>query len=120
MEPEQVFFNVPLSKLEPVFKRWIKEVNSELRLQTVDHSTLPDRWLDLTELCEYLPDKPTKPTVYGWVHEGRIPVYKGAKKLRFLKDEIDNWMKQGRKKTVQEAAAEADQYLVKKKGGNRV
>jgi hypothetical protein len=27
-----------------------------------------DQWFDLTELCEYLPDKPVKATVYGWVH----------------------------------------------------
>lgn len=54
-----------------------------------------DRWFDLKELCKYHPDKPTKPTVYGWVSAGTIPVHKGGKKLRFLKSEIDNWLKQG-------------------------
>jgi len=78
----------------------------------------PDRWFDLNELCQYHPDKPTKPTVYGWVNAGTIPVHKGGKKLRFLKSEIDNWLKQGRKKTLAETASEADAY-VKKKGGNR-
>lgn len=75
-----------------------------------------DRWFDLNELCNYLPDKPAKPTVYGWVHTGLIPCHKGQKKLRFLKSEIDHWLKQGRKKTLAEAAAEADAYL-KRKGG---
>lgn len=28
---EQVFFNVPLSKLEPIFKKWIKDVHTELQ-----------------------------------------------------------------------------------------
>jgi hypothetical protein len=51
------------------------------------------------------------------VHSGLIPVHKGGKKLRFLKSEIDNWIKQGRKKTLAETASEAESYL-KKKGGN--
>jgi excisionase family DNA binding protein len=76
----------------------------------------PDRWFDLSELCNYHPDKPSKATVYGWVSMGLIPCHKGGKKLRFLKSEIDNWLKQGRKKTLNEAAAEAEAYL-KKKGG---
>jgi len=52
----------------------------------------PDRWMDLIEVCNYIPDKPTKPTVYGWVHSNNIPFHKGGKKLRFLKSEIDNWL----------------------------
>lgn len=76
-----------------------------------------DIWLTLNELCNYHPDKPSKPTVYGWVHAGTIPVHKNGKKLRFLKSEIDAWLKQGRKKTMAEIAAEADQYLIKKKRG---
>jgi excisionase family DNA binding protein len=75
-----------------------------------------DRWFDLKELCEYLPDKPVKATVYGWVHSGSIPCHKGRKKLRFLKSEIDNWLKLGKKKTTGETSCEADNYL-KRKGG---
>ena len=81
------------------------------------HSAPPaetNRWFDLNELCIYLPDKPTKPTVYGWVNSGTIPVHKGGKKLRFLKSEIDNWLRQGRKKTLAEIAEEANTYLLKK------
>lgn len=73
-----------------------------------------ERWFDISELCEYLPDKPAKPTVYGWVHFGLIPCHKGQKKLRFLKSEIDTWLKNGQKKTIAEAAAEADTYINKK------
>ncbi|HMG67777.1 MAG TPA: helix-turn-helix domain-containing protein, partial [Chitinophagaceae bacterium] len=59
-----------------------------------------DHWLNLTELCEYLPDKPVKPTVYGWVHHRVIPCHRRGKKLYFLKSEIDTWLKAGRKKTI--------------------
>ncbi len=77
--------------------------------------TEKDRWFDLTDLCNYLPDKPAKATVYGWVHTGLIPCHKGQKKLRFLKSEIDAWLKESRKKTLAEAASEAEKYLQAKK-----
>lgn len=74
-----------------------------------------DRWFDLEEACIYIPDKPSKLTVYGWVHTGTIPVHKRGKKLYFLKSEIDLWLKQGRKKTLAETEAEADKYVGKRK-----
>jgi predicted DNA-binding transcriptional regulator AlpA len=55
--------------------------------------------VDLNELCNYLPDKPAKATVYGWIHASLIPCHKGQKKLRFRKSEIDTWLLEGRKKT---------------------
>jgi excisionase family DNA binding protein len=81
-------------------------------------TTEPDRWFDLNELCNYHPDKPSKATVYGWVNAGLIPVHKSGRKLRFLKTEIDSYLKQGRKKTLEETAKEAVQYLLTKKGLN--
>ena len=71
----------------------------------------PDRWFDLNELIEYDPEKRTKPTFYGYVHRNEIPYHKRGKKLLFLKSEIDEWLKSGRKKTFQEISKEADNYL---------
>lgn len=102
-------------ELETLIENSIKKV---LSTQQAEQPTETDRWFDLNELCIYHPDKPSKPTVYGWVNAGTIPVHKGGKKLRFLKSEIDSWLKQGRKKTLIELTSEADQYLSsKKKGG---
>jgi len=101
-------------ELETLIENSIKKV---LNNQQVEQPTEIDRWFDLNELCIYHPDKPSKPTVYGWVNAGTIPVHKGGKKLRFLKSEIDSWLKQGKKKTLAETASEAETYL-KSKGGN--
>lgn len=101
-------------ELETLIENSIKKVLSN---QQTEKRTELDQWFDLTELCQYIPDKPSKATVYGWVNAGVIPVHKGGKKLRFLKSEIDNWMKQGRRKTLSEIAGEAEQYLSKKKRG---
>jgi hypothetical protein len=73
-----------------------------------------DQWFDLTELCNYLPDRPAKATVYGWIHSSLIPCHKGQKRLRFLKSEIDTWLMEGRKKTLLQIAGETDQYLTRK------
>lgn len=112
--------HLTLETLPKAFIEFTNEVNEKFRLLLEKRNEQPtetDRWFDLNELCIYHPDKPSKPTVYGWVHSGLIPVNKGGKKLRFLKSEIDNWIKQGRKKTLAETASEAESYL-KKKGGN--
>lgn len=78
-----------------------------------DQSSEIDRWFDLNELCNYLPDRPAKATVYGWVHTLNIPHHKGQKKLRFLKSEIDQWLMKGKRKTNSEIAIEAEQNLIK-------
>ena len=99
----------------------VSEIKRLLLEQSNKQQTEPDRWFDLSELCHYHPDKPSKPTVYGWVSAGAIPVHKGGKKLRFLKSEIDEWLKQGRKQTYADLSREADNYLSsKKKGGSHV
>jgi len=110
-----ILISLPIEDLQTVI---IDCVNSCLRnnKQASTEPTETDRWFDLNELCQYHPDKPSKPTVYGWVHSGLIPVHKGGKKLRFLKSEIDNWLKQGRRKTLAETASEADQYVQSKMG----
>lgn len=109
-----------LETLPKAFTHLTNEVSEIKRLlfeKSKESLTETDRWFNLNELCIYHPDKPTKPTVYGWVNAGNIPVHKGGKKLRFLKSEIDNWLKQGRKKTLAELSSEAENYI-KKKGGN--
>lgn len=95
-------------ELETLIENSIKKV---LSTQQTEQPTETDSWFDLNELCIYHPDKPSKPTVYGWVNAGTIPVHKGGKKLRFLKSEIDNFLREGRKKNLHEIAAEADKHL---------
>jgi excisionase family DNA binding protein len=111
--------NLTLETLPKAFTHLSNEV-SEIKRMLIekgkDNQTDTDSWFDINDLCKYHPDKPSKATVYSWVNAGIIPVHKGGKKLRFLKSEIDNWLKQGRKKTLIEISGEVDQYLKTKKG----
>lgn len=92
----------------------VSEIKQLLLEKETEPSTEVDSWFNIEELCLYHPDRPSKSTVYGWVHQNVIPYHKGKKKLRFLKSDIDAWIKEGRKKTAQELANEAEKYLKRK------
>ena len=104
---------ITLETLPKAFMYLIDEVR-ELKTLLIQNNKEPqqytEQWFDLVELCNYHPDKPKPATVYGWVFAGKIPVNKGGKKLRFLKSEIDEWLKQGRKMTVVESSLKAEHY----------
>ncbi len=94
----------------------VSEIKRMLLEKSNEQPADPDRWFDLNELCNYLPDKPAKATVYRWVRQSAIPHYKGARKLRFLKSEIDIWLKTGKRKTVFELSRESAACLKKRDG----
>ena len=73
----------------------------------------PDQWLDLNGLIEYLPSHPKVQTVYDWVGKKIIPFHKApdTKMLIFLKTEIDQWLKTGRRKTQHEKATLVNNYF---------
>lgn len=102
-------------ELETLIVNSIKKV---LSTQQAEQQTDPDRWLDLNEFCNYHPDKPSKATAYSWVSAGIAPVHKSGKKLRFLKSEIDLWLKEGRKKTSKEIEQEAEIFIKKRRVNN--
>ncbi|WP_247236426.1 helix-turn-helix domain-containing protein [Telluribacter sp. SYSU D00476] len=52
----------------------------------------------------------TVPTVYGHVHKANIPVCKRGNRLYFSKHELTEWLKAGRRKTVDEIRDEASHY----------
>ena len=56
-----------------------------------------DRLMTLEELQKFLPEKPARQTVYGWVNNRIIPFEKHGKRLFFRKSRIDFWLSNGRK-----------------------
>ena len=58
-------------------------------------------WMDVNELCNYIPSHPVKQTVYGWVSDRQIPHHKINKALVFLQSEIDDWMKHCGNKSIE-------------------
>ena len=92
------------------------------RLEALLGATKPeqpesDKWFNLQELCDYLPDKPARQTVYGWIGQKFIPYHKKGKKLQFLKSEIDAWLIRDKYKSVAELQADATAFIARKRGG---
>lgn len=71
-----------------------------------------DQLLTIQQAGELI--KLTVPTLYGYVRRNEIPFSKKGKRLYFSKQELTDWIKQGRKKTITEINAEAHTYLKKK------
>jgi hypothetical protein len=109
--------NITFDRLPEAMGYLIGKVESleQVLLQMKHEPELPaDRWLNLDELIDYLPDHPAKATACGWVSNRQIPYHKGGRKLRFLKSEIDSWLSEGKRKSESEMEAEAQKYLTKR------
>ena len=56
-----------------------------------------------------------KPTIYSLCSERKIPHSKKGKRLYFSRQELVEWLKQGKRKTQAEIAIEAENYGQKEK-----
>ncbi|WP_051286339.1 helix-turn-helix transcriptional regulator [Salinimicrobium terrae] len=69
-----------------------------------------EQYLTIDELCELIGYKKT--SIYGLVQKNKIPYHKKGK-LFFLKSEIMEWLKSGKKATGEDIKRKADEYLLK-------
>src|SRR5262249_8323386 len=56
-------------------------------------SLLPERWLSVDELAEYLGIK--RDTVYKWINRRSVPGHKAGRLWKLRRDEVDAWVKSG-------------------------
>jgi predicted DNA-binding transcriptional regulator AlpA len=108
MQTDILFTPLRIIELETLILNQVRIALSEINTPTPAADS--ERWMNLQELCDYLPDHPKPQTVYSWVSNKVIPVNKGSKHLRFLKSEIDQWLKSGRRKTYAEMQAETSKH----------
>jgi hypothetical protein len=111
-----IFTSLQIEDLQKIIAECLQGCLKEINLNKANQA-LPDRWLNVDELCEYLPNKPKRQTIYIWVHNSIIPYHKRSLGLYFLRSEVDKWLKEGRRKTVNEISVEAEKILANKKGG---
>ena len=95
----------------------LNELDSKIDGLNNPSSNVPtEQWMNLKELCEYIPSHPAEQTVYGWTSCHQIPFHKRGKRIMFLKSEIDEWLHAGKIKSEKDLENEASQfYKVKKK-----
>lgn len=76
----------------------------------------PDELLTVEQCAEFL--SISVQTVYGLMSRNELPVMKRSKRCYFLKSELLNYLKQGKKKSAAEIATSIEVYLQgKRKGG---
>jgi excisionase family DNA binding protein len=80
---EQVFFNVPLIKLEPIFKRWMREALPELQPHSEPH---PTGYITRAQVCDRL--HITLPTVHSWMKQGKLRAYHIGGRTLFKESEV--------------------------------
>lgn len=79
--------------------------------------TVEDSFLNIDETAKLI--NLAKPSIYGLVHQNRIPYHKKGKRLYFLKSQIIDWLKSGKKESKNGAEAKANEYLMKNQLFNR-
>ena len=89
----------------------IDELSTTVKTLKMSQTANTPKWMDMDELCAYLPSHPAKQTVYGWVSAKQIPVHKINKALAFLQSEIDEWLKNKVHKTQADLMREAQEYV---------
>ena len=96
--------------------------NIEIALQAIskqeDHyHGAGEDLLTVEEAADFLPL--SKPTIYCKCSRNELPYMKRGKRVYFSKEELLLYLKQGRRKTIEELQNEASENIVNKKGGHR-
>jgi len=96
----------------------LDEVNTIKSMVQIGPQEQKDTWFSLEQLVEYDPVNRSKATYYRYVRERLIPFHKKGKNLFFLKSEIDEWLRSGRFRTIEEIQRESEEEFVKSKRSN--
>lgn len=102
-------------KLPEVVRQLFEKVERiETMLQNLQFEEKGDsQLLNVTEAADYL--KISTGALYTKVSRKEIPVSKPGKRLYFNKNELKEWIQQGRKKTLEEISRENKQRYFKVK-----
>lgn len=77
-------------------------------------------WLNVSELCDYLPSHPREQTVYSWTSSRKIPFHKKGRSIMFDKKEIDAWLEDSDHiKSTEDLDREAYEFVNNKKNINK-
>lgn len=108
-----LFTQLRLHDLEEIIQTSIRKILDEyLPKNQVQHSSISDL-LNIDEAATLL--NLAKPTIYSLVSTANIPNMKKGKKLYFSRHELEDWIKSGRRKTIEEKKEEVTALLTKPK-----
>lgn len=104
MENPFELINERLDKIEKL----LKNINDKIVGNTGSNTSLPTI-MNVEQIADYL--NLTKPTIYGLVHKREIPHFKKGKRLYFDKENINQWILEGKVSTRKDIEEKVDEYL---------
>jgi excisionase family DNA binding protein len=87
----------------------IENLLLDLKHSNNEHQPESNQLLTIKQASELI--SLSVPTIYGLVSRNEIPVSKKGKRLYFSKQDLTNWIQEGRKKTRAEIADEVNTQL---------
>ena len=91
--------------------RLLRELLSSLMTTKRINTTEDQEWLTLEQLTEYIPGRPSIPTLRRWIKQEGLPGQKIKRKLVFQKSTVDEWLKSRTVKADNVLEKKADDYL---------
>lgn len=61
---------------------------------------MEDRWVNIEEIADYL--SITTDTAREWIKAGMLPAYKAGRRYKFKLSEVDEWVRKGKIKEIEE------------------
>ena len=108
---------LPFEKIEQLLQDQIRFSQDIIKRIEALSGTNQKDFFTIEEVSDYL--NLAKQTVYGLVSRGEIPYIKKGNRLYFLRSEILDWLRQGRRPTRSEKENSAVDVIDLKKGGVR-
>jgi excisionase family DNA binding protein len=105
-----VFTQLSIPELRAIFRQEIESVLSQHKSNSPQPESDEIGGIALAQEITGL----ARPTIYGLVSQSKIPCMKKGKKLYFSRTELNDWIRQGRRKTADDIEAEANSYLSNK------
>ena len=102
-------FEIIIERLDAI-ERLLYEIKSGKQVDNVP-VVYANEMMNVQQVAEYL--TLSVQTIYGLVHKMEIPNSKRGKRLYFKRSEIDEWIRQSRRKTRVEIEQEATNYLLR-------
>ncbi|MCK9423988.1 MAG: helix-turn-helix domain-containing protein [Bacteroidales bacterium] len=103
---EQILFSLPLSRMEPIFKNWVRDVISQTTLtQTKPINPADEEPINIQDVAK-LTGKAVA-TIYSLHHHRKIPGYRKGQRLYFFRSQILEWIRTGKHSTIDEIKADA-------------
>jgi excisionase family DNA binding protein len=99
--------------LAEIIESRLRKIIAEQPVSPTAKTQEVDELLNIAQVAQFL--TLTKPTIYTLVSRGKIPSMKQGKRLYFSKADLIRWVKEGKRTTPEQDAAEVDEFLSSRK-----